>query len=288
MELSGLPALIAIFLTIATPVVLIALVVSHTSRLVHRQRQRLDTTIVAEYDAPAGLTPAEVGYLFDSRFGRQEMVATLLDLEQKGMVRISHGQFDGLNIQRVDTKPLDSLKPHERYLLGHVETNTTLAAMSFGVLAGFRSTVRRSLADQGLIKQGTEVLNYYLRRLLITFLILTVPIMTWLVVISGHKPDDLLTLFVIFLFFVAPVFLILTIVVGGLYNRIVGQPGIWTAQLKQLFPEIQGYRDYIEQVELDELQFDSADLKQQSKNKALPYAVALGLNTEWRQRFDHP
>jgi hypothetical protein len=58
-----------------------------------------------------------------------------------------------------------------------------------------------------------------------------------------------------------------------------------TKKFKQIWPEIEGYRDYIRQVEVDELKFESEELKTSSKNKALPYAIALELNTEWQKRF---
>lgn len=88
----------------------------------------------------------------------------------------------------------------------------------------------------------------------------------------------------IFVFFF-PLFMCLALVAGTIYNNIVGQPGLWTEKLKTPWPQIEGFREYVRQVDLDEIQFESSKLKMVSKNKNLPYAIALGLNTEWESRF---
>ncbi len=51
-------------------------------------RNKRASTIVAQYDPPRGLAPAEVGLLYDMRCGQNEIMATLFDLEQRGIVRI--------------------------------------------------------------------------------------------------------------------------------------------------------------------------------------------------------
>src|SRR6185369_10292857 len=54
-------------------------------------------TVIAEYDAPKQLTPAELGYIIDARFGSNELLATIAQLYAKGAVKLQ--ALDGGDFQ---------------------------------------------------------------------------------------------------------------------------------------------------------------------------------------------
>ena len=100
MSFEGFPAVIALFIFLAIPIGVATFIIGRTSRFAHRKRQLIQNVIIAEYEPPAHLSPAEIGYLFDSRFDNTEVVATLIDLEQRGLISISYNNFDGLHVEK--------------------------------------------------------------------------------------------------------------------------------------------------------------------------------------------
>ncbi len=286
MSFSGFSAIIALFIFLAIPLAIVTLVVGRTSRFAHRKRQLIQNVIIAEYDPPAGLSPAEIGYLFDSRLDKTEVIATLVDLEQRGLVSLSNSKFDGLHVEKTVAELPSDLKEHELYVLDNLDANSNLSFYSLKIIGGFKTTIKKSLKNQGFIKPQNEVVSYYAQRTLVAYFLITTLIFLWLV--SSSDGDYITAAIVSFIFIFIlgfPFFLGLALVAGFIYNKLVGQPGLWTNKLKTMWRELEGYRDFVEQVELDELQFESEDLKMRSKNKALPYAIALNLNTDWQKRF---
>jgi hypothetical protein len=55
--------------------------------------------------------------------------------------------------------------------------------------------------------------------------------------------------------------------------------------MKVIWPKLEGYKEYVKQVDLDQIQYESDELKIATKNTALPYAIIYGLKTDWENRF---
>lgn len=286
MSFSGLSAIIALFIFLAIPIALATLIVGRSSRFAHRKRQLIQNVIIAEYEPPANLTPAEIGYLFDSRFDKTEVVATLVDLEQRGLVSLSYSKVDGLHVEKIVVELPNDLKEHELYLLDNLGASSNLSLYSLKIINGFKSRVKKSLKNQGFIKPQNETVSYYAQRTLVAYFLITIPMFLWLMSGSDKSFGTAIMAFIFIFILSFPFLLGLALVAGFIYNNLVGQPGLWTDKLKSMWRELEGYRDFVEQVELDELQFESEDLKIRSKNKALPYAIALNLDTDWQRRFE--
>lgn len=285
-HLEGLPALIAIFITIAIPLGIFTFILANVSKFTRRKSKLSQNTIIAEYDPPENLSPAEMGYLFDSRLDKQELVATLIDLEQKGLLAFQKRSLEGMVIN-VSNRGQDkhNLRQYEKDLLDRIGAEANLSVYSLLNKSSFGYSIKKSLAAKGYIKSQREVINYLAQRTLVAYFLLTMPILIWtLFQANGEIMIMFLVMMFVFIMFF-PFFFGLALITGYIYNKIVGQPGMWTDKLKKLWPELEGYREYVRQVELDELQFESKDLKIRSKNKTLPYAIALGLNTEWQDSF---
>jgi hypothetical protein len=99
----GFPAVVFLFLVLGIPIFIVALMAASSSRFKRRKNQLSQQSIKAEYDPPENLSPAEIGYLFDSRFGRAELVSTLLDLEQKGLIELTFRKVDGVRVAKKGT-----------------------------------------------------------------------------------------------------------------------------------------------------------------------------------------
>ena len=285
MSFSGFSAIIALFIFLGIPVVAITLIVGRTSRFAHRKKLLIQNVIIAEYDPPANLSPAEIGYLFDSRIDKTEVIATLVDLEQRGLVRLTYSKLDGLHVEKAVARLPDTLKEHEQYVLNSLDANMNLSFYSLKINADFKTCVEKSLINQGYIKTQNEVANYYAQRKIVAYFLITIPMFAWFIAGSDKSFGAAVMAFMVIFVLGFPFFLGLTLVANFIYNKLVGQPGLWTDKIKSMWRELEGYRDFVEQVELDELQFESEDLKIRTKNKALPYAIALNLNTDWQKRF---
>jgi hypothetical protein len=285
MSFSGISAIIVLLIILAIPIAIVTTVLGLTSRFTQRKKQLFQNVIIAEYDPPANLSPAEIGYLFDSRLDNTEVNATLVSLEQRGLVSFSFSTLDGLHIEKNITHMPTNLKPHELFLLDSLKAKSNLSLYSSKIMTGFTESVNKALLTQGYVKPSRANYGYFGQRTLIAYVLFTVPLFFWF--IYGAKDIVGAVIFGFILIFLVgfPVFMILAPLAGFIYGKIVGTPGLWTDKVKSIWNEIEGYRDFVEQVELDQLQYESEDLKIRSKNKALPYAIALGLNTEWEKRY---
>ncbi len=103
-----------------------------------RDRSSGKTTIVAEYDAPASLRPAEIGLLVDERADTLDVSATIVDLAVRGYLTITEepkkwlfGETDYI-FNRTD-KELSNLLRYEQKLLEKIfkkKTEVRLSALS--------------------------------------------------------------------------------------------------------------------------------------------------------------
>lgn len=89
----------------------------------------------------------------------------------------------------------------------------------------------------------------------------------------------------LFLILFAPVYIVITIFLYIKFRKIDGADWLGTPKLKAIWPDIEGYRQFIKLVELDRLRYDTEQTEHKIKNSALPYAVALGFNTGWRKQL---
>lgn len=287
MTLTGFWALVAIFIIIAIPVAIIAFLISKISKYSHRKNRLTQSVITTEYEPPEGLSPAELGYLFDSKFDEKEILATLLHMEQKGLITIDRDNSRNLIVKTRMTGDKASLKKHERYILDNLPDGISFDAYSSKNLSPFKISVGNSLMDAGYIKGRKAIISYYILRTVMAYLVI-IALLLFLLFISASDDDGIIEM-VLVTFVLAiigfPFFLTLAVIASYIYNKIVGHPGVWTEKLKQTWPQIEGYKEYVRQVEVDRLRFESQHLSTTTKNESLPYAIALGLDTDWEKRF---
>lgn len=283
--LTGLPALVAIYALVSIPVVAISIIIASTVRRLHIIRQVRSHVIVAEYEPPLNLSPAEIGYLYDTKVQRREMLATIIDLEQRGFLALHK------NNQQASVRPHPKgdgkLKDYEQLLISALQQrshiDTTLFAshsLQFGYL------VRQHLIRKGYLRGN--VLGHYIRLMIRTNLmaaLLCPGLFMFVGLLNADTPSAtnvLSTLFGIpvFAIFLSPFYSPISILFVAIYARIVGQSWLKTSKLKKSWREIEGYRLYVRMVELDNLRFESKNKRAAIKNKVLPYAIALGFKLD--------
>ena len=287
-HLEGFPALlttlILFFVVLVVPVSIVAFVLSEIHKKRIRRKYLNLSAINAEYDPPLGLSPAEIGYLFDSKIGNKELVATILDLEQRKILKIDKTYENTLNIYKISDNYKD-LKLHEQLIIDNLSVFKNIEITSHVILLDFNKVVRRSLANNGYISPKISFIGYFIGKTLVIYISIVVALIIYFVFLTKGDLIFLVTLSILVFVLGFPLFLAFALVSAYINNLVSGHSGLWNQKARSIWPDIEGYREYVRQVELDELQFESEKLKIKSKNKTLPYAVALGLNTKWQERF---
>jgi hypothetical protein len=271
-------------------------------------KRRLSSNVItAEYEPPLGLNPAEVGYLFDGKLRELEVGATIISLIQRGFLHIKKVN----NKKKIFTGPrVDSnLKVYEKKLIEEADKSegifasellsrfTSLKAGNYTIPVISREMIFTQLVHSDLQRHQYVRGSFVYRFLYSTFkiyllfvaLVIYMPLSAvWFFGAVENGATDFSTLgtllligFMVSVFLFVP-FYVACMVMNYFRGRVVGREWIITPKLKRLWPQIVGYRQYIKMVENEKLEFSSKSLKSVSKNKSLPYAVALGFVKNWR------
>lgn len=268
------------------------------SSWIRSRRRTADHTIVAEYQALAVMTPAELGYCIDGNFGDNELFATILWLYAHDLVTLS-AKGNDIMIGAINAQNETSIGDVESMVLGCVRS-APLGVISWhglssnvakitGVQSDFKSAVVASMADKGLLEQGGLVLMLFRIRL-VSILFATVAwaafcIPLYIIIQPNFQSTyyqteamrldrdvSILALMpvVVALWFGCYMYANLAL---HLYARHDGVPTGATKALNQLWPDVAGFQLFLKQTEFVRLQHD-LDLKDPS----LPYCLALGMD----------
>lgn len=281
------------------------IIAGFTRRKAEQFKKAREGTVIARYDPPHDLSPAEVGYLYDLHCGEKELRATLFDLEQRGIIHIA--QED--SIQVINNSAVESLADHEKIAIQLLTTNKLAYKPTITTQNGeqviqlslppmfynFQNSVRTKLKNKGYPIKN-PALRMILSALVIAFLLGLWPLLGWLYgggEYNGVRQEawsfgafgsGFATMLVVGLLF-WPFYLFAGFMLIKLWSRIAGQHWMSSKAVRQIWYELEGYRLFLKQVEIDNIQFDSINQNDRSINKALPYAIALNLDTKWQHYF---
>lgn len=283
-----------LYLVLSTPIIIIfPLVVRAISRLRLRRLAR-SRTIIAVYEPPARLTPSEMGYIYDGGIGVREFIATVFDLEYRDIITID--QRGGLSLAPSVTEERP-LKDHEKYLVNlirHNEYTSILQNPSITHSHTFRRYVSQCLVSRGLMHE-----NFYMRILFGTLRMIRFVFFYYssliiigtmsLLFVSPLAISEVLFMCIMsligFTLMFAPMYISLGIILTFIYVKLDGMHWIGTKRLKKAWHDIEGYRIYIKQAQLNRLNFTSEELRIKALEKDFSYAVALGMKIDWKSRF---
>lgn len=285
-ELTGLPAFLIIvavlYIFIYLPLKLVISVIAKGKQKTDHVRLLRQKTVIAEYSAPADLTPSELGFLYDSKLSTAEVYATIIALQQQGLVVLEETD-SGLIIGETRQAPL-SLKEADKYVLGILGENRAQALtkrLLEKMLSAVQLIIKRQLYEQGyLVSPIEQIKRSFIRLGLIACSLMALTIFG----LFRHSLSDP-TGPIFFAIFFSPFYFFISIFLYLKFKKIAGEPWLGSPKLKTIWPEIEGYHQYISLVEIDNLKFDSEDTKQAIKDKNLPYAIAFDFNTGWLDKL---
>lgn len=261
-------------------------------------RAKKDQTIIAQYEAPDSMKPAEIGLLSDNHSAMPEITATLIDLAIRKYIKIDQVQAKTwiraakykFSFLKPDKKGLES---YENDLLTSLFENAETSEQGIATIELDKvSATKMSLAIsaiQSKINQRLEEKGYYpssgqnaltamagLWRLPIIVKILgALFILTGIV--SGLQTFAQTTSFI-------PLGVFCGALVASVFIIYFKRP---TAKGVQEWAKVEGFKLFLSVTEKDRLKFSDAPAKNPKLfSKMLPYAVALGVEKEWAKQFE--
>ncbi|HIA91868.1 TPA: DUF2207 domain-containing protein [Candidatus Saccharibacteria bacterium] len=287
-----------------SPVILFAARVRRKATQIANERAG---TIISQFEPPQGMTAAEVGLLYDMEVDTKEVIASVLELEHMGALRIT-----GMNsVKILDTSKLALAKEHQKIAVEFFtksnknqpdviqDTNQISAFVngkeySFTIpvshnLTSFTAAVRHELSQKGFVVDD-------FRRQRRKRIARTVFIISLLPMIFAFLPTNWngveygpLSLYSIFTglivtfglgFLLFPVYLLIAYIVVKFWIKHAGKYWLYTKKIRQIWPEIEGFRIFLETVDLDNIQFE-AQGDDAFMTKSAPYAIVFGYDTKW-------
>lgn len=267
-----------------------------------RQILSRHNTIVAEYDPPHHLSPAQIAYLYDQTFGAEEILATLFDLEQRGYLKL-HGTQSAkdfvVTVQRSDGKHLESyeheLLLHIKHMRGVTRWNNILHELE-NFTSAFEAQLAESLRAKGLLLIHEDIAirhkALWVAAGMCNALIIFLPVYG---IGQQFQSNDLGAFAALDRSIsILPLLLLwfISTVITGFSIRYALELHMRALRMKQgtgllrfMWPQIEGYRLFLLQVELNQIQFENQTMRAVVRNHTLPYAIALNLSTRWHDRF---
>ena len=234
------------------------------------------STIVAQYEAPADLTPTESGALLDESANNKDISAEIINLAVKGYLKITKLQSKVLLFNVTDYQ-LDLLKPADDELSAFEKqvVQSLFGGLSIVKLSDLKNRFYRDIPTIQKLVLGTLTEKEYLKKNpsntkgLFTFL-------GALVIFAG--------------FFLGKFggYYILSMLVSGIiiltFSRLMSFRTAKGVEAKQY---ILGLKLYLSVAEKDRLKFtDAPDKTPERFEKLLPYAMVLGVEQDWAKQFE--
>lgn len=239
-------------------------------------------TIIAEFEAPDGVTPAEAGTLVDEQCGQKELTAELIELAIRGFLTIRREEKEVLAIKSAEytfrrLKEDDgTLSAHEKILLDGIFDGRDTVRLSklknsfWDKYDRFTKEVYGSIARKGyFFKNPQEVRARYFVSYLFLLIIVFAAIFSFMDAAPGA--------FAVLSFAAS-------LIIIGIFSYAMPQK---TASGVRVREHILGLKRYLAVAEKDRLEFHNAPEKNPGQfEKLLPLAIVLGVEKEWAKQFE--
>jgi len=245
-------------------------------------------TIIAQYESPDGLAPAEIGTMVDGSADNEDVSSTIIDLavhrflkikrtEEKGFLGTTSTEYTFTKLKD-DEPERDFEKEVMKGIFGPVKADANGASsekekkLSELKNKFFKTlTIVRDQLYKGVVEKGYYVSNPISTR--VGWLIGGIIGGVFLTVIFGSFQGAWGTF---------------SGIVSGIIMLIFGwlMPAV-TKKGAELKENILGFKDFLAVTETDRLKFHNAPEKTpESFEKFLPYAIVLGVENEWAKQFE--
>jgi hypothetical protein len=239
------------------------------------ERQPLSGSVAVQYGPPLDLSPAEASSLLDDSVKARAVIGTLVDLAVRGYLQIEPVDGNGKdyifhNLRRPNWAV--ELAPHECDLMVHI----------------FEYGEEPSLTTlwHGLPEYLEQIKEHIFKSLAVKKMYLVSPILGGVVFLWGGVAVLLLFWFLTMIFGIRlaeyevlyPICFGLALAVIFFFSR---KFTLKSALGKERWRQVKGFQDFVQHVEADRMKTVTPDMFE----KFLPYAIALGVETQWAATF---
>jgi hypothetical protein len=269
------------------------IVIALTQKRAETFKRNRENTIIAQYDPPNGLSPAEVGYLYDMDCGKKEIIATLLDLKRRQIVMI----IDDKKITVTDDNAYANLYDYEKIAIdiysSGVDDSEIINNKSKSLLNNdFARSVKSAVSKKGFTVKSHFV-EISKRALLFAVVICFWPLIISL--INGINFNDnsyqpwtfgafvsgiIMTLMAVMFLF--PFYIGAGFIMMKLWVKVVGKYWLGSKSVRLFWPELEGYRLFIKQTDLRKIQYEAQQQDESTIGITLPYAIVFKLDTKYK------
>jgi uncharacterized membrane protein len=255
---------------------------------------------VAQYEAPAALSPAQALELLKFSEPPRGITAELIQLAVKGYIKISRLENKDYQFQKLKNSDIGLMDFQQTLMAGlFTSSSPTQVFGSSSVVAGFLKNLIPQKAEQD--KDADSVLLSDLKNRFYLSLNNAKKQITKSLVGQKYLVSDPMTAKVVF------IILAVLVSMGGIFSiaafGIVGLLSLLITALIILFfglamprrslagallaKQILGLKLYLNVAEKDRLEFSDAPEKTPQRfEKLLPYAIALGVENQWAKQFE--
>lgn len=225
--------------------------------------------VVTRYEPPEGFSPASLRYIRQMYYDDKVMTAAVVNLAVKGYLEIKKRGESHWLIMRSPDKPKPAMAPGENELyvgLFKEQNKIELDDANHEVLGKARSKHRDSLQKD--YKQ-----HYFKTNFSLNIPAILIVIGSMLIALNIGRGPTALVIATIVLSFLTMAF----------FAIIMKRP---TIRGQKLLDEMLGFKDFLEIAEKDELNLRNPPEKTpQLFESLLPFALALGIDQQWSERF---
>ncbi len=226
--------------------------------------------IVTRYQPPEGFSPASLRYIRQMYYDNKTMTAGVVSLAVKGYLRIRNtgGTHSLTKIEsQAPRAPLATGEKELYEALFKKRDTVTLENSNHVVLGGAQSAHKKSLKDD--YKQ-----KYFRTNSLFNIPGIIIVLLTALVSFNVGSGPTKMSFLLLMLLFPA---------MAG-FGYLMRRP---TIRGRKVLDDMLGFKDFLEVAEKDELNLRNPPEKTPELFEAyLPYALALGVDQQWSERFD--
>jgi hypothetical protein len=238
-------------------------------------------SVAPMYEPPKDISPAEAGTLVDDTINPRDITSTIVHLAVRGYLKIEETIDPGLIFSHKDyifhlLKPRPQwtdLQPHERVMLENIYagggTETRLSSLKnhfYTAIPAIRQDIMAALKRKGMYLLDPESANAYSIGAAVVIL---VPF--GLAQYAGY------TNFLNSVASLVPAVLV-SALIWWLFARVMSATTIKGGRTRV---EVLGFQEFMNRVEADRLKRMPPD----TFEKCLPYAMALGVEHAWAQKF---
>jgi uncharacterized membrane protein len=247
---------------------------------------KINKTIIAQYEPPNNLSPAEIGVLIKQNIEIKEILATIINLavreylrikeEEKGLSVFKHKEYTFEKLEKNN-----GLQPFEEKILsslfkqGDTVSTSDLKNNFYREIKDIKEEIYKKTARTNLFRGNIEkIRKKYSLKYLVTLAVVIAAAVGSMIIINALGAAPIVTTSVIIL----SLSFIISIIIGLIFSYYM--PALTTEGAEAKWKAL-GFKEYLHTAERFRIGAETLE----TFSLFLPYAVVFGVEKQWAERF---